>query len=67
MPGVVFKWFPLCVFSLFDTPRVNSLVVQGFGVSAPTPKAQGLNTGQEQGFHKWFLMALSDIETNIQK
>ena len=20
MPGLVFKWFPLCEFSLFDTP-----------------------------------------------
>ena len=20
MPGLVFKWFPLCKFSLFDTP-----------------------------------------------
>ena len=20
MPGLVFKWFPLCQFSLFDTP-----------------------------------------------
>ena len=27
MPGLVFKWFPLCEFSLFDTPRVSSLVV----------------------------------------
>ena len=42
MPGLVFKWFPLCEFSLFNNPlRVSSLVVQGLGVSAPTPKAQG--------------------------
>ena len=20
MPGLIFKWFPLCEFSLFDTP-----------------------------------------------
>ena len=39
----------------------------GLGVSAPTPKAQGLISGQEQRFHKWFIMALSEIKTNIQK
>ena len=44
MPGLVFECFPLCEFSLFDTPRVSSLVVWGLGVSAPTPKAQGLNS-----------------------
>ena len=57
MPGLVFKWFPLCEFSLFDTPSVSSLVVQGLGVSAPTPKAQGLISGQERIFHKWFVIA----------
>ena len=67
MPGLVFKWFPLCEFSLFDTPWVSSLVVQDLGVSAPTPKAQGLISGQEQRFHKWFVMALSEVKTNIQK
>ena len=25
--GLVLQWFPLCEFSLFDTPRVSSLVV----------------------------------------
>jgi len=48
-------------------PRVNSLVVQGLGVSVPTPKAQGLICGQEQRFHKWFVMALKESKTNIQK
>ena len=48
-------------------PRVSSLVVEGLGVSAPTPKAQGLISGQERRFHKWFVMALSEIKTNIQK
>ena len=67
MPGLIFKWVPLCEFSLFDSPRVSSLVVQGLGVSAPTPKAQGLISGQEQRFHKWFVMALSEIKTNTQK
>ena len=43
------------------------MVVQGLGVSAPTPKAQGLISGQEQKFHKWFVMELSEIKTNIQK
>ena len=37
------------------------------GVSASTPKAQGLISGQERRFHKWFVMALSEIKTNIQK
>ena len=45
---------------------VSSLVVQGLGVNAPTPKAQGLISGQEQRFHKCFVMALSEIKTNIQ-
>ena len=47
MPGLVFKWFPLCEFSLFDTPRVSFLVVWGLGVSGLTPKAQGLISDQE--------------------
>ena len=46
---------------------VSSLVVQGLGVNAPTPKAQGLISGQEQRFHKCFVMALSEIKINIQK
>ena len=49
------------------TPRVSSLVVWGLGVSAPTPKAQGLISGQERRFHKWFVMAVSEIKTNTQK
>ena len=48
IPGLVFKWFPLWKFSLFATSRVSSLVVYGLGVSAPTPMAQGLISGQEQ-------------------
>ena len=47
MLGLVFKWFPLCEFSLFDTPRVSFLVVWGLGVSGLTPKAQGLISDQE--------------------
>ena len=43
MLGLVFLWFLLCEFSLFDNPfRVSSLVVLGLGVCALTPKAQGL-------------------------
>ena len=48
-------------------PRASSLVVYGLGVSAPTPKAQGLISGQEQRFYKWLVMALGEIKTNIQK
>ena len=47
--------------------RANSLIVWDLGDSAPTSKAQGLISGQEQRFHKWFVMALSEIKTNIQK
>ena len=58
----------LCVSSHYwILPRVSSLVVQGLRVSAPTQKAQGLISGQEQRFHKWFVKALSEIKTNIQK
>ena len=46
--------------------RVSSLVVYGLGVSAPISKAQGLIFCQERRFHKWFVMALSEIKTNIQ-
>ena len=42
MPGLTLQWFPLCEFSLFDTPRVSSLVVKGLAVNALAPKAQGL-------------------------
>ena len=48
-------------------PRVSSLVFYGPGVSSPFPKAQGLISVQEQGFHQWFVMALSEIKTNTQK
>ena len=48
-------------------PRVSSLVVCGLGVSVPTPKAQGLISGEEQRIHKWFVMALSEIKTNTSK
>ena len=41
--------------------------MEGLGVSAPTPEAQGLISGWEQRFHKWLIMALSEIKTNTQK
>ena len=66
MPDLVFKGFPLCEFFLI-LRRVSSLVIQGLGVNAPTPKAQGLISGQERRFHKWFVMALRESKTNIQK
>ena len=43
------------------------MVVKGLGVNAPTPKTQGLISGQERRFHKWFFMALCGIKTNIHK
>ena len=58
----------LCVSSHYVIlPTVSSLVVYGLGVSAPTSQAQGLISGQQRRFHKWFAMALSEIKTNIQK
>ena len=67
MPGLVSSGF-LCVSShYFILPRVSFLVVQGLGVSAPTPKVQGLISGQERIFHKWFVMALRESKTNIQQ
>ena len=44
----------------------SSLVAWSLGVIAPTPKAQDLISGQEQRFHKWFVMALSEIKINTQ-
>ena len=35
---------------------VSSLVVQCVGVSAPTPKFQGLISSQEQRSSKWLVM-----------
>ena len=67
MLGLVFQWFPLCEFSLFDIAQCQFSGSLGLGVSAPTPKAQGLISGQERRFHKWFVMALSEIKTNIEK
>ena len=67
MPGPVFKWFPLCELSLFDTPQGQFSGISGLGVSAPTPKVQGLISGQKQRFHNWFVMALSEGKTNVQK
>ena len=65
---VLFSSGFLCVSSHYlILPRLSSLVVKGLGVNAPTPKAQGLISGQERRFHKWFVMALSEIKTNIQK
>ena len=50
----------LCVSSHYlILPRVSSLVIWGLGVSAPTPKPQGLISGQEWRFHKWFVMTLT--------
>ena len=60
MLGLVFKWVPLCEFSLFDTP-------QGWFSGNLGSRAQGLISGQEQIFHKWFVMALRESKTNIQK
>ena len=58
----------LCVSSHYLIPPiVSSLVVYGLRVSAPTPKAQGLISGQKQRFHKGFVMALSEIKTHIHK
>ena len=63
---LVFKWFPLCEFSVLDTHLGYFSGRLGSGVSPPTPKAQGLISGQEQRFHKWFVMALSEIKINTQ-
>ena len=52
MLGLVLKWSR-------DYQRLQD--------SAPTPKAQGLISGQEQRFHKWFVMALRESKTNIPK
>ena len=48
-------------------PRVISLVVLDFGVSALTPSAEGLISGQEWKFHKRFVVALREIMRNVQK
>ena len=66
MLGLIFKWFPLCEFSLFDTP----LLPEGLGVSfvlrSPTPKAPGLISGQEQRFRKWFQFSSVQLISCVQ-
>ena len=47
--------------------RANSLIVWDLGDSAPTSKAQGLISGQEQRFHNRFVMALREIKINAPK
>ena len=47
MPDLVFKGFLYVSSHYLILPRVSSLVFQGLGVSAPTPKAKGLISGQE--------------------
>ena len=46
---------------------VSPLVVLDLGVSALTPKAQSVLSGQEQRFHKRFVMVLSENMRNMQK
>ena len=65
-PWVLYSSGLLCVSSHYMIlPKVTGSL--GLGVSAITPKAQGLISGQEWRFHKWFFMALSEIKTNIWK
>ena len=49
---------------LLRLPSVSSLVFSGLGVCASIPKARGLLSGHEQRFHKWCVVALSEIKTN---
>ena len=67
MPGLVLKWFPLCKFSLFDTPYGYFSGSLGSWSQSSHSKAQGLMSVQEWRFHKWPIMALSDIKTNTKK
>ena len=67
MPDLVSYAFLLLSSHYLILPGARSLVVYDLGVSSPTPKAQGLISGQEQRFHKLFVMALSEIKTNTQK
>ena len=67
MPDLVSYAFLLLSSHYLILPGARSLVVYDLGVSSPTPKAQGLISGQEQRFHKWFVLTLSEIKTNIQK
>ena len=43
---------------------VSSLVVQCVGVSATTPKFQGLISSQERRSSKWIVMALYQIRSD---
>ena len=43
MPGLVFKWFPLCEFSLFDTPQAQFSGSLGSWSQCSHSKGSGLD------------------------
>ena len=43
MPGLIFKWFPLCEFSLFDTPWGEFSGVLGSWSQCSHSKGSGLD------------------------
>ena len=67
MLGVVFKWFPLCEFSLFDTPQGKFSGSQGSWIQCSHSKDSGLDLWSGTKITQWFVMALSEIKANIQK
>ena len=59
IPAVACLW----VLTIWYPLGLVLWLLKGLGDNAPTPNAQGLISGQEWRFHKWFVMALSEIKT----
>ena len=65
--GIEFKWFPLCEFSLFDTPLGQFSGSLGSWSQCSHSKGSRLDLWSGTRFRKWFVMAFSEIKTNIPK
>ena len=65
MSGLVFKRFP-CVSSHYSSLGLVLWLSSILESVLPLPMLSTWS-GQVQRFHKWFVMALSEIKTNIQK
>jgi len=67
MLSLVFKWFRLCEFSLFDTPSGYFSGSLGSWSQCSHSKGSGLDLWSGTKIPQVCVMALSEIKTNIQK
>ena len=67
MLGLVLRWFPLCEFSLFDTPWGYFSGSLGSWCQCSQSKGSRLDLMSEMKIRTWFVMALNEIKTNTTK